>query len=331
MTRPIDHLVWPLLATALTAAGLTAVALGGDAGASDAPPSGGYVPIVPCRLFDTRPAPFNVGDRSRPIGPKETLRQQVVGAVGNCTIPSDAVGVDINTTAVNGTADSFLTVAPAGDELPLSSSLNWVAGDPPTPNQISVRLSADGAIDLYNQFGSVDVVGDVVGYSTTADLDALRSAIDQNDDEILDLTSEFNTLDDAVSLKANAADVYTKGEVYRKDEVYSRETANALHAPIPMAGGAVTHTGTEFPGAFQFGTWSVTKTGTGTYRVDMLSRNGCAGLPRPFALVTAAFPPRMVSADVANCESNGSWRFFVETRDESGALQDNDWQFAVYG
>jgi len=123
-----------------------------------------YVPITPCRLFDTRAAPDNVGTRAAPIGPQETFTLQVRGANGNCDIPSGAVGVAMNTTAVNGTSNSYLTVYPADAERPLASSLNWVAGQGPSPNQLNVTLAVDGRISVFNNAGNVDVIGDIVGY-----------------------------------------------------------------------------------------------------------------------------------------------------------------------
>ena len=123
-----------------------------------------YVPITPCRLFDTRPAPSNVGTRVTPIGPGEIFTLQVRGSNGNCNIPAEAVGVAMNTTAVNGTASSYLTVYPADAGRPLASSLNWSAGQGPSPNQLNVTLAADGRISMFNFAGAVDVLGDIVGY-----------------------------------------------------------------------------------------------------------------------------------------------------------------------
>ena len=123
-----------------------------------------YVPITPCRLFDTRAAPQTVGTRSTPIGPGETLTLQVRGTNGNCTIPAGAVAVAMNTTAVNGTAGSYLTVYPADASQPLASSLNWTAGQGAAPNQLGVTLAADGRISMFNFAGTVDVLGDIVGY-----------------------------------------------------------------------------------------------------------------------------------------------------------------------
>ena len=130
-----------------------------------------YVPITPCRLFDTRPSATQIGPRSTPIGHGETFTLQVRGAVGNCTIPAGAVGVAMNTTVVNGTEPSFLTVHPADAPKPLAASLNWIANQPPTPNQLIVALAADGRISLFNFAGRVDVVGDVVGYFEAHDFD----------------------------------------------------------------------------------------------------------------------------------------------------------------
>jgi len=123
-----------------------------------------FVPITPCRLFDTRPAPTNVGPRSNPLGQGETYTQSVTGTNGNCVIPAQATGVALNVTTVDATAASFLTVWPADAAQPLASSLNWVAGAPPTPNKVDVKLSADGRIKLFNNGGSVNILADVVGY-----------------------------------------------------------------------------------------------------------------------------------------------------------------------
>jgi len=122
------------------------------------------VPIVPCRLADTRPAPDNVGPRATPLEAGETLVVQVTGTNGNCIIPAGATGIAANVTAVGGTAASFLTMWPADAERPVSANLNWTASSSPTPNQVTVGLSATGAVAAYNYAGSVHLVIDVVGY-----------------------------------------------------------------------------------------------------------------------------------------------------------------------
>ncbi len=122
------------------------------------------VPITPCRLVDTRPGTDNVGPRATPIGTNEVYAPLVHGTNGRCTIPATATAVSMNVTVVGPTADSFLTVFPPDQARPLAASLNWVAGQAPTPNAVTGTLSPDGRLGLYNLSGSVDVIVDVVGY-----------------------------------------------------------------------------------------------------------------------------------------------------------------------
>ena len=146
-----------------------AVSLGGGAvgiiahAAGESPPSS-LVTMVPCRLMDTRPA-TNVGPRATPLGPNDTYVVTAHGNNGDCTVPSSAVAVSMNVTAVNATTGSFLTVFPAdAPSRPSASSLNYAAGQAPTPNAVTVKLSTDGKIAFYNLAGNVDVIADVVGY-----------------------------------------------------------------------------------------------------------------------------------------------------------------------
>ncbi len=153
-----------------------AVSVGGggfliaDAASSDEDST--YVPIANCRLFDTRPAPHNVGPKNTPLGPGDSnvYTQPVTGTNGNCTIPSDAVGVSMNVTITDPTAQSNLRVFPANEPTPLASNLNWLPGQSPTPNKVDVKLSVDGKMKLFNYNGTVNVLADVVGYYTTLPL-----------------------------------------------------------------------------------------------------------------------------------------------------------------
>ena len=150
------------IAAALLAGTLTIVAVNVGDAASNAPSS--LSPIVPCRLVDTR-ADQQVGTRGQPIPANTSLTFAVWGTNGECNIPNTATGIATNVTIVNATADSFLTVYPADAvQRPKASNLNWVAGANPTPNQVTVGLSAAGAINVYNLAGSVDVIVDIVGY-----------------------------------------------------------------------------------------------------------------------------------------------------------------------
>lgn len=145
-----------------------AVSLGAGGVAFVANAAGGtpssFVPIVPCRLMDTRPAPNTVGPRVTPIGPDESYAVTVRGASGECNIPNQAVAVSLNVTAVGPTAGGFLTVYPSDAAVPNASNLNFRAAQGATPNAVNSALSADGRVSFFNKNGSVHVIADIVGY-----------------------------------------------------------------------------------------------------------------------------------------------------------------------
>ena len=163
------------LATALTITGLQTWQVGAAPGDIDTT----YVPVAPCRLFDLRPAPDNVGPRTSPLGPGETFTTQVTGSNGNCVgIPADATAVAMNVTVLNGTATSFLTLFPADEvDVPVVSNLNWTPPQAPTPNKVDVKLSPDGKVKAFNAFGTVDVIADVAGYYTPSSLINLEARV----------------------------------------------------------------------------------------------------------------------------------------------------------
>lgn len=138
-----------------------------------------FVPVPPCRLFDTRPGLDNVGIRVAPLGPGETFPTQVTGSNGECVgIPTDATAVAFNVTAVSPTAESYLILFPANlTTPPKASNLNWVAGQPPTPNKVDVKLSPDGKVKIFNNLGTVNVIADVVGYYTPSSLTEIQSRL----------------------------------------------------------------------------------------------------------------------------------------------------------
>ena len=129
-----------------------------------------FVPITPCRLTDTRPSPYTVGARTTPIGAAEAATFQVTGAVGSCTVPSDATAVAMTVTVVGPTANGFLTVYPADAARPPTASVNFLAGEV-RQNTVQAKLSATGSIAVYNYAGASDVVLDVTGYYVDHDHD----------------------------------------------------------------------------------------------------------------------------------------------------------------
>ena len=126
-----------------------------------------FTPITPCRLLDTRadgPAVGATPPRATPLGQGETLTIPARGSFGLCnSLSATGTGAVLNVTVVNSTAGSYLTVWPADKPKPLASSLNWVAGQGATPNQVTTALDPSGMLSLFNNSGTVDVIVDVVG------------------------------------------------------------------------------------------------------------------------------------------------------------------------
>lgn len=163
MTRHSSH---RSLLVALAVVAVSGLLLAGSGGPiAEATSSSGERPapvtIVPFRLVDTRPPPDGpIGGSAAPFGPGET--RTYTPSAASPTVPTDATGVVLNITALNATADSFLTLWPAGAARPLVSTLN------PYPGRIvfngaTVDLAA-GSFSAYNLDGTVDLVIDVVGY-----------------------------------------------------------------------------------------------------------------------------------------------------------------------
>lgn len=127
------------------------------------PPSQGGVfhPVDPVRIMNTRPGSVNVGTDPRPFGEGETRTLQVAGRNG---IPEDATAVVINFTVDRPTEWSFLTVWPSGEPRPDTSNLNWNTANETRANLSTLRLGDNGALDVFNAFGTTDVLADVTGY-----------------------------------------------------------------------------------------------------------------------------------------------------------------------
>ncbi len=120
-------------------------------------PPGGFTPMSPARLFDTR---TGQGGRSTPLGAAETWTFPVAGAYG---VPAEATAVAINVTATGATAATYITAWQNGSVKPSTSNLNVVPGVT-VPNLVIGRIGASGAVNFYNNAGKVDLIGDIVGY-----------------------------------------------------------------------------------------------------------------------------------------------------------------------
>jgi uncharacterized protein (DUF1501 family) len=112
--------------------------------------------MTPIRAFDSR-----IGlQRAGRLGENEAMNVVVAGAYG---VPADASAVIVNITAVRPDANSWATVWPAGQPMPLAASLNYAAGRT-ISNLVVAKVGAGGQISVFNRWGSTDIVGDILGY-----------------------------------------------------------------------------------------------------------------------------------------------------------------------
>ncbi len=111
-----------------------------------------YTAQTPSRLLDTRVS-------AQTLAAGGSLNLTVAGVAG---VPAAASGVVLNTTVTNTADSGFLTVYPAGNPRPLSSNLNYVAGQT-VPNLVSVPVGTGGQITIFASKGT-DVVVDLEGF-----------------------------------------------------------------------------------------------------------------------------------------------------------------------
>ncbi|HSJ90880.1 MAG TPA: hypothetical protein VK917_02355, partial [Ilumatobacter sp.] len=196
-----------------------AVTLGaGGVSLTQAAISSGEKPVfvsldAPCRVVDTRSgSPIGAGDAA-------ALAVQITGANGACTgalaIPADAVGVATNVTVIqpNGAASgrSYFTVYPNGATRPITSNLNFVNGQAPTPNKVDVGIGTSGQIIIYNNEGTAHAAVDIFGYYIDHNHDD-RYYTEGEVDTALGAKANAADVTAALATKANAADVYTKAQ-----------------------------------------------------------------------------------------------------------------------
>jgi hypothetical protein len=122
-----------------------------------------FYTLSPCRVADTRNAAGPSGGPA--LGANATRSFPVTG--GACGIPSTAVAVSVNLTAVGAAAAGYLTLFP-GDRAsaPLASNINFTPGVTRANNAV-VPLATDGTgtIKVKNgSVGDVHFVLDVSGY-----------------------------------------------------------------------------------------------------------------------------------------------------------------------
>ena len=161
--------VFGLLGAASLLAASSPVAADRGAPRLESSPLGGtgYTALVPARILDTRPGFTTIDGVAAgggQIGPGQTLDVKVTGRGG---VPSSGVdAVVLNVVAAEQSAQTFLTVYPAGSPRPTTSNLNPTPGII-EPNMVIAKVGANGEISIFNNSGNVQVLADVHGWFPT--------------------------------------------------------------------------------------------------------------------------------------------------------------------
>jgi hypothetical protein len=85
---------------------------------------------------------------------------------GDSTVPADAVAVVLNVSVVDPSAKGYLTVYPTGATRPVTSNVNYAAGQV-VPNLVEVGAGTNGQVSIYSSAGT-DLVVDLEGYVAPA-------------------------------------------------------------------------------------------------------------------------------------------------------------------
>jgi hypothetical protein len=162
-----------------------------------APAGARLIPVGPGRIYDSRNPLFGPD----PVTAAEVVTVKIRGADSLNPVATDivpdlpaVVGALVNVTGVNnrsGSQPTFVSVVPETPipgQWPTTSNLNLRAGQI-KPNLVLVPVGADGAIRLFNERGSVDLVVDIVGYLVNGG-DPTKAA-----GRVVPLTSPFRVLD----------------------------------------------------------------------------------------------------------------------------------------
>jgi hypothetical protein len=116
--------------------------------------SGGYVPLTPARLLDTR-----LG--SGQVGAGQTLHVLVTATAGVPTTGVSAVAINVTVDQPRG--PGFVTVFSCGGGAPLASNLNYATGQ--VVANVATAPVVDGAVCVFT-WADTHVIVDVSGYFT---------------------------------------------------------------------------------------------------------------------------------------------------------------------
>jgi hypothetical protein len=119
-----------------------------------------------------------IGTRTIGSGPISTGQSRCFVVQGVGGVPSDALAVVLNVTAVGYGTDGWLTVYPNGQPVPATSTLNFDVHEYAMANNAIMRIGTGGQVcvsvgTVGNVSGTAQVVLDATGYLESGDLELL--------------------------------------------------------------------------------------------------------------------------------------------------------------
>jgi LPXTG-site transpeptidase (sortase) family protein len=112
----------------------------------------------PTRLLDTR---SDIGNQptGKP-GAKSVITTQIIG---RANVPAEAVAAVLNVTATAAEGAGYITVYPAGQDVPTASNINTERSGQTIPNLVTVPIGTGGRVAFYSSVGT-HLIADIFGY-----------------------------------------------------------------------------------------------------------------------------------------------------------------------
>ena len=125
-------------------------------------PSGGYAPLNPSRLADSRAGASTIDGQFLGGGPRGVGSVWEIQVTGRGGVPSDAQTAALNVTTTGASGTGYVTIWPCDAPQPLASSVNFVP-ERNVPNAVVSKLSAAGTVCMFVDQASTHLVVDVNG------------------------------------------------------------------------------------------------------------------------------------------------------------------------
>ncbi|MEM1333200.1 MAG: hypothetical protein AAGG08_07040 [Actinomycetota bacterium] len=119
-------------------------------------------PVSPKRLADSRDDGETTDGEAEGEGLVQANTSRPIAVTGRANVPDDATGVVVNITTVGARTPGFVTVYPCDEDVPSTSSVNFLAGQV-VANSAVVKLSADGEMCVFSS-SDVHVIVDATAY-----------------------------------------------------------------------------------------------------------------------------------------------------------------------